>query len=119
MKTPAPELFRSGRQLAAWIGLTPKDHSTGGRLRPGVITRAGDEALRSTLVVGATALLQQVRNGRGRTGSPWLLDLLKRKPPKLAAVALANKLARIAWKLMVTGQRYSANPASIAMSGAA
>ncbi len=119
MKAPAPELFRSGRQLAAWIGLTPKDHSTGGRLRLGVITRAGDEALRSTLVVGATALLQQVRNGRGRTGSPWLLDLLKRKPPKLAAVALANKMARIAWKLMVTGQRYSTNPASIAMSGTA
>jgi len=119
MKTPAPELFRSGRQFAAWIGLTPKDHSTGGKLRLGVITRAGDEALRTTLIVGATALLQQVRNGRGSNASPWLLDLLKRKPPKLAAVALANKMARIAWKLMVTGQRYTTNPASAAMSGAA
>ena len=60
MKTPAPEMFRSGRQFAAWIGLTPKDHSTGGKVRLGVITRAGDEALRSVLVVGATALLRFV-----------------------------------------------------------
>ncbi|WP_287999553.1 IS110 family transposase, partial [Acidiphilium sp.] len=61
MKTPAPELFRSGRQFAAWIGLTPKDHSTAGKVRLGVITRAGDEALRSTLVAGATAIIQQLR----------------------------------------------------------
>ena len=61
MKTPAPELFRSGRQFAAWIGLTPKDHSTAGKVRLGVITRAGDEALRSVLVAGATAVIQQVR----------------------------------------------------------
>jgi transposase len=106
MKTPAPELFRSGRDFAAWLGLTPKDHSTAGKARPGVITRAGDEALRSTLVLGATALLQHVRKGRGRNASPWLLDLLKRKPPKLVAVALANKIARIAWKLMVSGESY-------------
>ena len=65
MKTPAPELFRSGRQFAAWIGLTPKDHSTAGKVRLGVITRAGDEALRSTLVAGATAIIQQLRNGCG------------------------------------------------------
>jgi len=91
---------------AAWIGLTPKDHSTAGKVRLGVITRAGDDALRSTLVVGATALLRRVREGRGRICSPWLLDLLKRKPPKLVAVALANKIARIAWKMMVTGEAY-------------
>lgn len=108
MKTPAPELFRSGRDFAAWLGLTPRDHSTAGKVRLGVITRAGDEALRTTLVVGATALLQHVRAGRGRNASPWLLDLLKRKPPKLVAVALANKIARIAWKLMVTGEQYQA-----------
>ena len=65
MKTPAPELFRSGRQFAAWIGLTPKDHSTAGKVRLGVITRAGDEALRSTLVAGATAIIQQLRKGCG------------------------------------------------------
>src|ERR1700675_3623493 len=108
MNTPAPELFRSGRQFAAWIGLTPKDHSTAGKTRLGGITRAGDEALRSVLVVGATAVIQQVRRGKGHP-SPWLVELLKRKPPKLAAVALANKTARVAWKLMVSGETY--NPA--------
>ena len=106
MKTPAPELFASGRQFAAWMGLTPKDHSTAGKTRQGVITRAGDEALRSTLVLGATALLQYVRTGRGKNATPWLIEMLKRKPPKLVAVALANKIARIAWKMMVTGEDY-------------
>jgi len=106
MKTPDPRLFKSGRDFAAWIGLTPKDHSTAGKVRLGVITRAGDELLRSILVVGATSLLQQIRGGRSRHASPWLLGLLLRKRPKLVAVALANKIARIAWKLMVNGERY-------------
>lgn len=110
MKTPDPGLFRSGRQFAAWIGLTPKDHSTAGKVRLGGITRAGDEALRSALVVGATAVVGQVR--RSGRGSPWLLRLLSRKEPKLAAVALANKIARIAWKLMVTGEAYDATRAA-------
>jgi len=105
MKTPDPTAFRSGRDFAAWIGLTPRDHSTAGKQRLGGITRAGDEALRSVLVAGATAVIQQVRQGRSQP-SPWLAELLKRKPPKLAAVALANKTARIAWKLMATGKRY-------------
>ena len=109
MKTPEPELFRSGRQFAAWIGLTPKDHSTAGKVRLGVITRAGDEGLRSVLVVGATAVIQHVR--RGGRSSPWLTELLRRKSPKLVAVALANKMARIAWKLMVTGENYAAKSA--------
>ena len=117
MKTPAPELFRSGRQFAAWIGLTPKNHSTAGKLRLGTITRAGDEGLRSVLVVGATAVIQHVRPG-GRS-SPWLTELLKRKPPKLAAVALANKMARIAWKLMVTGDNYAAKSVPAALAGMA
>jgi transposase len=108
MKTPAPETFRSSRHFAAWLGLTPKDHSTAGKSKLGGIARAGDEALRSVLVVGSTSVLHRVRQ-RG-TGSPWLIDLLKRKPPKLAAVALANKNARIAWKLMVSGERYRTNP---------
>jgi transposase len=108
MKTPAPETFRSSRHFAAWLGLTPKDHSTAGKSKLGGITRAGDEALRSVLVVGSTSVLRRIRQ-RG-TGSPWLIDLLKRKPPKLAAVALANKNARIAWKLMVSGERYRTNP---------
>jgi transposase len=105
MKTPDPGAFPSGRHFAAWLGLTPKDHSTAGKTRLGKITRAGDERLRSVLVAGATAVIQQVKRGRGRP-SPWLVALLKRKPPKLAAVALANKIARIAWKLMTTGEDY-------------
>jgi transposase len=118
MKTPAPEAFRSARHFAAWLGLTPKDHSTAGKVRLGVITRAGDEALRSVLVVGATAVIQQLRRGRG-SASPWLVALLKRKPPKLVAVALANKIARIAWKLMVTGEGYKASSAPPASACAA
>ncbi len=117
MKTPEPELFRSGRQFAAWIGLTPRDHSTAGKIRLGVITRAGDEGLRSVLVVGATAVIQHVR--RGGRSSPWLTELLNRKSPKLAAVALANKMARIAWKLMVTGDNYAATSAPATLAGTA
>jgi transposase len=117
MKTPAPELFRSGREFAAWIGLTPKDHSTAGKVRLGGITRAGDEALRSVLVVGATSIIQHVR--RGGRESPWIVDLLKRKPPKLAAVALANKMARIAWKLMITGESYVAKSMLATLASAA
>ncbi|MGB8744585.1 MAG: IS110 family transposase [Pseudolabrys sp.] len=114
MKTPDPKAFRSPRHFAAWIGLTPKDHSTAGKTRLGVITRAGDEALRSLLVVGATSVVQQVGKSRGNP-SLWLIELLKRKAPKLAAVALANKIARIAWKMMVSGEAY--NPAR-ALAGA-
>ena len=72
---------------------------------------------RSVLVVGATAVIQHVR--RGGRGSPWIVGLLKRKPPKLATVALANKMARIAWKLMVTGNSYAAKSAPAALMGAA
>jgi transposase len=105
MKTPDPGAFMSARHFAAWMGLTPKDHSTAGKTRLGKITRAGDERLRSILVAGATAVIKQAMHGRGHP-SPWLVALLNRKPPKLAAVALANKNARIAWKLMMTGERY-------------
>jgi transposase len=116
MKVVHPRAFRSGRDFAAWLGLTPKDHSTAGKLRLGVITRAGDEALRRVLVLGATAVIQQVRRGRGHPSS-WLVALLKRKPPKLAAVALANKTARIAWKLMVSGERYRGTRATAVAHG--
>lgn len=105
MKTPEPQAFKSGRHFSAWIGLTPKDHSTAGKQRLGRITRAGDEMLRATLVAGATAVIRQVRAGKGLR-SPWLLRLLEKKPPKLAAVALANKIARIAWRMMVSGEDY-------------
>jgi len=111
IKIANPHAFRSGRMCAAWIGLTPKDHSTAGKQKLGGITRAGDETLRATLVAGATAYIQQVRRGRTKP-SPWLAELLKRKPPKLAAIALANKTARIAWKLMTSGQRYDRTAAA-------
>jgi transposase len=117
MKAPDPRLFPSGRHFAAWIGLTPKDHSTAGKTRIGKITRAGDEMLRSVLVAGATAVIQQAKKGRGRS-SPWLLALLARKSPKLAAVALANKTARIAWKLLTTGESYEAGRKPIASANA-
>lgn len=107
LKVPDPRHFRSGRDFAAWIGLTPKDHSTAGKQRLGVITRAGDEALRSVLIVGATAVVKQAIKGNG---SPWVLKLLKKERPKLAAVALANRVARIAWKMMLTGADYDPAP---------
>jgi transposase len=112
IKVSDPHTFGCGRDFAAWMGLTPKDHSTAGKMRLGVITRAGDEALRRTLVLGATSVIKQVNKGKGNP-SPWLRDLVARKPPKLAAVALANKVARIAWKLMVSGERYDAARAGI------
>lgn len=103
MKVPDPSLFRSARHFAAWLGLTPKDHSTAGRQRLGVITRAGDESLRRLLVNGAMAVIRHARPGRS---SAWLLALLGRKEKKLAAVALANKMARIAWVVMARGETY-------------
>jgi transposase len=106
IKAPPAETFRSGRDFAAWLGLTPRDHSTGGRMKHGGITKAGDSALRSVLIVGATALLRHVRRG-GHKPTPWLAALLERKPPKLVAVALANKFARIAWRLMISGGVYN------------
>jgi transposase len=105
MKTPNAQLFRSGRDFAAWLGLTPKDHSTAGKQRLGGITRAGDEQLRAVMVAGAMAVLQHSKRG-GRQTSPWIAKLLERKPMKLAAVALANKNARIAWRLMARGDVY-------------
>jgi transposase len=105
MKVSQPQDFSSGRKFASWLGLTPKDHSTAGKTRLGVITKAGDPALRSVLVAGAMAVIQQACRAR-TTPSPWLAELLKRKAPKEAAVALANKMARTAWKLMVSGEKY-------------
>ncbi len=95
--------FQSGRHFAAWLGLTPREHSTGGKTRLGGISRAGDERLRQLLVLGATAVIRHARPGRT---SAWLLALLARRPRKLAAVALANKMARIVWAMMTRGEAY-------------
>jgi transposase len=104
LKVPDPGVFRSARHFAAWVGLTPRENSTAGRQRLGKISREGDETLRRLLVVGATAVIKVAqRPGRG---SDWLRALLARKPPKLAAVALANKMARIIWAMMVSGEVY-------------
>ena len=98
---PDPGAFTSGRHFAAWIGLTPKMHSSGGNERLGKISKMGNSALRSLLVVGATAVLQHAR--RGAAISPWLTALLVRRPAKVAAIALANKMARIVWALLTKG----------------
>jgi len=110
VKVSDAKAFRSGRDFAAWLGMTPKDHSTAGKTRLGAITKAGDPMLRSTLVLGATAVINQALRDPSRA-APWLVALLKRKPRKLAAVALANKVARIVWKLLVSGQTYNADRA--------
>jgi len=104
-----PGRFESGRHLAAWLGLTPREHSTGGRQRLGGISRAGHERLRSLLVLGATAVIRHARPG-SRLATPWLTALLARKPRKLAAVALANKMARVVWAMMARGEAYRARP---------
>ena len=100
-----PSVFRSGRELAAWIGLVPRQTSTGGNQRLGRISKAGDHDLRWLLVAGAMTV---IRHGR-RTNfakRPWLGDLVARKPTKVAAVALANKNARTAWALLANGGTY-------------
>lgn len=100
-----PTHFETGRHFAAWLGLTPRERSTGGKRRLGGISRAGDERLRQLLVLGATAVIQHAKPGRPGA-SAWLLRLLERRPRKLAAVALANKMARIAWAMMTSGEAY-------------
>jgi transposase len=103
LKVTDPKAFHSGRHFAAWLGLTPKENATGGRSRHGRISRQGDESLRRLLVLGATTVIQFAKPGRS---SVWLLQLLARRPRKLAAVALANKMARILWAMMVSGELY-------------
>ncbi|WP_323039968.1 IS110 family transposase [Gemmobacter sp.] len=100
----APKSFRSSRHFAAWIGLTPRANSSGGKERLGPISKQGNTMLRSFLVLGAIARLRNVRSSPERDG--WMSALLARRPYKVAAVAVANKLARIAWALMVRGGIY-------------
>ena len=105
--TVDPAQFHSGRHFAAWVGLTPRERSTGGKQRMGGISRAGDERLRRLLVIGATAVIRHVKPG-SRNASAWLLSLLERRPRKVAAVALANKMARVVWAMMTSGEAYRA-----------
>ena len=107
--TVEPGNFASARHFAAWLGLTPKEHSTGGKQRMGKISKAGNERLRQLLFVGAMSVIRFAKPG-GKSASAWLLQLLERKPRKLAAVALANKMARIIWAMMARGEAYRRQP---------
>jgi transposase len=109
--TVEPGNFASARHFAAWLGLTPKEHSTGGKQRMGKISKAGNERLRQLLFVGAMSVIRFAKPG-GKSASAWLLQLLERKPRKLAAVALANKMARIIWAMMARGEAYRRQPAA-------
>ena len=101
-----PTAFESGRHLAAWAGLTPQEHSTGGKQRIGGISRAGNERVRVLLVTGATSVIKAAMKPGSHQMTEWLRALLQRKPRKLVAVALANKMARIAWAVMTRGEVY-------------
>jgi len=99
-----PHVFRSGREMAAWIGLVPRQNSTGGKERMGRVSKQGDQYLRWLLVAGAMTVIRHAKR-RGTT-DPWLADIIADKPTKVAAVALANKNARIAWALLRQGGTY-------------
>jgi transposase len=100
-----PSLFRSGREFAAWLGMTPRQNSSGGKERLGRTSKRGDKYIRCLLVAGAVAVLRHTRN-RTTKDAAWVRGLLARRPSKVAAVALANKTARIAWAVMVRGDAY-------------
>jgi transposase len=102
---PDPHAFRSGRDVSAWIGLVPKQNSTGGKERLGSISKAGNRYLRQLLVVGALSVIRRAKQ-LGTTRHPWLVTLMQRRPVKVAAIALANKIARIAWALMARNESY-------------
>jgi transposase len=101
-----PSAFKSGRDFAAWIGLVPRQHSTGGKEKLGGISKQGDRYLRRLLVIGATAVVRHARQHPEK--HLWILTLLAKKPAKLVAVAVANKMARIAWAIMAKGGTYRA-----------
>ncbi len=108
-----PMHFTSSRQFAAWLGLTPKANSSGGKERLGRISKMGDKYLRTLLVVGATSVIRYAR-GKESPGAVWVNSLLAKKPARLVSVALANKTARIAWVLLVRKQVYRAPTISAA-----
>ena len=100
-----PKSFRSGRNFSAWIGLVPKQHSSGGKNRLGNISKQGDRYLRGLFVAGALAVIRYAKI-HGTKHRPWLTALLERRPTKVAAIALANKIARMVWAMMARGERY-------------
>ena len=100
-----PRAFRSGRDFSTWIGLVPKQNSSGGKDKLGSITKQGDRYLRSLFTMGALAVIRYAKL-HGTKHRPWLASLLARRPIKVAAIALANKIARIAWAMMTRGERY-------------
>jgi transposase len=104
---PDPKVFRSGRDLSAWIGLVPKQNSSGGKEKLGSISKAGNRYLRQLLIVGALAVIRRAKQ-LGYTRYPWLVKLMERRSMKIAAVALANKMARIAWAMMARNEPYRA-----------
>src|SRR5207344_1602434 len=107
-----PKAFRSGRDFSAWLGLVPKQSSSGGKDKLGSISKQGDRYLRSPFTAGALAVIRYAKiHGTGHR--PWLTALLARRPTKVAAIALANKLARMAWAMMARGERYR-EPAALA-----
>ncbi len=103
---PDPKVFRSGRDFAAWIGIVPRQDSTGGKQKLGPISKQGDQYLRRILVVGAHAVLKRARHQPEKY--PWITQLLARKPYRVVAVAVANKMARVAWALLAKGGTYRA-----------
>jgi transposase len=107
-----PKAFGSARNFSAWIGLVPKQHSSGGKDRLGSISKQGDRYLRSLFTAGALAVIRYAKI-RGTKHRPWLTALLARRPAKVAAIALANKIARMAWAMMAKGERYR-EPAALA-----
>ncbi len=104
---PDPSFFRSGREFAAWLGLVPRQNSSGGKERLGRISKQGNRYIRSLLVLGATSTLRSARASRA-PGADWVNGLLERRPPRLVTVAMANKTARIAWALLAKGETYRA-----------
>lgn len=105
-----PRHFRSGREFAAWLGLTPTQNSSGGKDRLGRITKMGDRYLRKLLVIGATSLVRRAKY-KPEAADPYLLALLARKPARVASVAMANKTARVVWAVMARGEVYQARRA--------